>query len=142
VDNETLRCRSHIIKRVARHQSQFRIFSPIQHLNIIRIDNFHAVHSVSEDPVKSRQGDHVIRTNLAHRPKESVAVSGDPDVSDCARKGSALNMAGSDAQSARIRSFQNDHGDVNARNFDATDDVSAAWPDEHLILPIVAAADK
>jgi len=51
-------------------------------------------------------------------------------------------MAGSDAQSARIRSFQNDHGDVNARNFDATDDVSAAWPDEHLILPIVAAADK
>jgi len=28
------------------------------------------------------------------------------------------------------------------RNFDATDDVSGAWPGEHLISPIVAAANS
>src|SRR5207244_8543856 len=70
VDNETLRCRSHIIKRVARHQSQLRIFSPMQHLNIIRIDNFRAVHAVSEDTVRSCQGDHVVGTNLEYRSKK------------------------------------------------------------------------
>src|SRR5437667_10683324 len=109
VDNETLRCRSHVIKRIARHQCELRIFSSIQHLNIIRIDDFHAVHSISEDTVRSCQGDHVVGTNLAHRPKKSVAVGCDPNVSHCARKGSVWNMAGSDAQNARIGSFQNDH---------------------------------
>src|SRR5439155_10357963 len=133
VDNETLRCRPDVIKRIARHQCELRIFSSMQHLNIIRVDNFRAVHSVSKGPVKSRQRDQVIGTNLAHRPKKSVAVCCDPDVSDCARKGSAWNMAGSDAQNARIRAFQNDHGNVNARNFDAPDDVSGAWLGEHLI---------
>src|SRR5438445_3313716 len=109
VDNETLRCRSHVIKRIARHQCELRIFSSIQHLNIIRIDDFHAVHSISEDTVRSCQGDHVVGTNLAHRPKKSVAVGCDPNLSHCARKGSVWNMAGSDAQNARIGSFQNDH---------------------------------
>ena len=52
-----LRCRSHVI---ARHQSQFRIFNSMQQLNIIRVDDFRAFHSVSKGPVRSRQGDHVV----------------------------------------------------------------------------------
>src|SRR5207248_10566266 len=109
VNNEALRRRSHVIKWVAGHQGQLCILRSMQYLNVMRIDDFGAIHSVSKDPAESRQGDYVVGLDFSHRTKESVAMCRDPDVSHRAWKSSALYMTGTDAKNARIRSFKNHH---------------------------------
>src|SRR3954464_9147820 len=83
-DESTWR-RAHKVKRIAGHKSQERSARIDQHLAVFWRHDFYGLHAVVKRPMECRQSDFVPQADIAKRPEEAVAVSGDPHVAGLTR---------------------------------------------------------
>ena len=120
-DDEAARGVADEFERIAGDQGQRRLIGWIEHVDIVRIDGLRSGHPVAKHAVRGAQGNGIALAETAERPKNGVAMSGNPDVAGLSRKGGVLDVPGRTRKRAIVAPLQDGCRQGDGRRFEPRD---------------------
>ena len=93
----------------------------IQHRDVVRAHHLGGHDAVAVLAARCGKRDDVVALDVSQRPEERVAVPGDSDIAGLSRQCRPSDVPGRAPERGLVGSFDDDHGDAQARNLDAAD---------------------
>jgi len=119
--DKSMRSGADEVKGITGYQGQDFIPGGIQDPNIIRIDHAGGNHTVAVLALQGGNRDAVVSPNIPQRPEKGIAMRGDPHIAKLTRERRTGNMSRRAPESSLILSFDDHHGEGEARDFEAAD---------------------
>lgn len=125
MDNEPLRRRSHVEKRITRYQRQRPFTGPMQYVTIVRRHDFRAGYHIIVRPRGSRNHDMVVRLDEPQRPETCIAMGGDSGIAMMPWERSVRDVPGPFVERLTLRSLDNGDSETESRDLENAENVAA-----------------
>jgi hypothetical protein len=117
-NDETVRRRSDVGKRITGHERQDRVSRGVEHPDVPRVDHERPLDPVDVRAFRRDEPDLVLRLDLLEAAEEGIAVPGEADVAFGAGQSRAGDVADGEAERPGITAGADDRGHAQPRDLE------------------------